>query len=114
MFEMSKQEFEYWRSQFVTSNNDKMGLRHAPFCFTELGVTMLASVIKSDLAIRMNIRIVRIFSKMREYLFSNKEILFELDRIKRDLKSKGKDIELIFKYLDQLERSKKKEIDQQN
>lgn len=42
MFIMKNDEFEHWRSQFVTSNNDKMGLRHNPFCFTEQGVTMLS------------------------------------------------------------------------
>jgi ORF6N domain-containing protein len=42
MFEMNKKEFEDWRTQIATSNeSDKMGLRYAPFCFTEQGVTML-------------------------------------------------------------------------
>jgi hypothetical protein len=40
MFEMTTQELQNWRSQFVTSNSDKQGLRHMPFCFTEQGVTM--------------------------------------------------------------------------
>ena len=47
MFEMNKIEFENWRSQFVTSNSDKMGLRYKPFCFTEQGVAMLSSVLNS-------------------------------------------------------------------
>src|ERR1700733_13408008 len=47
MFEMNKHELENWRSQIVTSNSDKMGLRHAPFCFTEQGVAMLSSVLNS-------------------------------------------------------------------
>ena len=44
MFEMTKEELETWRSQFVTSKGDKKGLRYAPFCFTEQGVTMLSCV----------------------------------------------------------------------
>src|SRR5688500_5086977 len=44
MFEMTKNEFQNWRSQFVTSNSDNMGIRHLPYCFTEHGVLMLSSV----------------------------------------------------------------------
>ncbi|HEC42592.1 MAG TPA: ORF6N domain-containing protein [Bacteroides sp.] len=43
MFELSAEELHDWRSQFVTSNTDKMGLRYPPFCFTEHGVLMLSS-----------------------------------------------------------------------
>lgn len=47
MFEMNADEFEDWRSQFVSSNSpDKMGLRYPSFCFTEQGVTMLSCVLK--------------------------------------------------------------------
>ena len=68
MFEMSTEEFREWRSQFVTSNTDKMGLRYPPFCFAEHGVLMLSSVLNSEIAININIQIIRIFSKMREKL----------------------------------------------
>src|SRR5262245_30140496 len=52
MFEMSSEELENWRTQFATSNSEKMGLRHSPFCFTEQGVAMLSSVLNSETAIR--------------------------------------------------------------
>jgi len=55
MFELTKEEFRNWRSQFVTSNSDKMGLRHPPMAFTEQGVAMLSSVLKSERAIQVNI-----------------------------------------------------------
>ena len=51
MFELTKNEFENWRSQIATSNSDKMGLRHLPMAFTEHGVLMLSSVLKSDKSI---------------------------------------------------------------
>ena len=51
MFELNKLEFENWRSQFVTSNSDKMGLRYLPMALTEHGVLMLSSVLKSDKAV---------------------------------------------------------------
>ena len=68
MFEMSAEELHDWRSQFVTSKTDKMGLRYPPFCFTEHGVLMLSSVLNSDRAIKVNIQIIRIFTKIRELL----------------------------------------------
>lgn len=65
MFEMTDEEFQDWRSQFVTSKSDIMGLRYPPFCFTEQGVTMLSCVLNSQRAIEANIRIIRVFTKMR-------------------------------------------------
>ncbi len=50
MFELTKEEFENWRSQFVTSNMDKMGLRYKPMAFTEQGVAMLSSVLRIERA----------------------------------------------------------------
>ncbi len=74
MFEMNKKEFENWRSQSASSNSDKMGLRYAPFCFTEQGVAMLTGVINSPKAIDMNIAIMRAFVETRKLLHSNKKI----------------------------------------
>ena len=68
MFEMSKQELKDWRSKFATSKSDQKGLRYAPFCFTEQGVTMLSCVLNSKQAIAVNIAIVRTFCKMRKIL----------------------------------------------
>lgn len=47
MFEMTKEELENWRSQNVTSNSLKMGMRYLPYCFSEQGVAMLSSILKS-------------------------------------------------------------------
>lgn len=74
MFQLNKKEFENWRSQFVTSNSDKMGLRYAPFAFTEQGVAMLSGVINAPKAIEMNIAIMRAFVETRKLLHSNKKI----------------------------------------
>ncbi len=102
MFEMTKEEFINWRSQFVTSNSDKMGLRYAPFCFTEQGVTMLACVLNSQRAIQLNIQIVRIFTKIREVLTDNLSVKLEIEEIKKKLENQDKNIELVFSYLDEL------------
>lgn len=102
MFELSKNEFENWRSQFVTSNSDKMGLRYAPMAFTEQGVAMLSSVLNSERAIAMNIKIIRIFTKMRELLQDNLSVRLEIEEIKKKLSNHSKNIELVFNYLDEL------------
>jgi hypothetical protein len=57
MFELNQEEFQNWRSQIVMSKEDRMGLRYAPMAFTEQGVAMLSSVLKSDRAIQVNIQI---------------------------------------------------------
>jgi len=67
MFQLSEKEFADWRSQNATSNSDKMGLRRAPYAFTEQGVYMLASVLKSPKAVEVNIAIIRTFKKLREF-----------------------------------------------
>jgi hypothetical protein len=102
MFEMTPGELENWRSQFATSNSEKMGLRRPPFCFTEQGVAMLSSVLKSETAIHVNIRIIRVFTKMRELLLTHKDILLQLEKIEKKLTGHDEDIELIFQYLKQL------------
>jgi len=109
MFQMTKEEFEIWRSQIVISNNDKMGLRRPPYVFTEQGVAMLSSVLNSDRAILVNIQIMRVFTKMRALLESHKEILRKLESLeKKDIEQEDK-ILLIFEYLKQLEQTKQEE-----
>jgi hypothetical protein len=102
MFEMTPEELENWRTQFATSNPEKMGLRHPPFCFTEQGVAMLSCVLNSETAILVSIQIIRVFTKMREMLLTNKDILLQLEKIEKKLTGHDEDIQLIFKYLKQL------------
>src|SRR5258706_14666290 len=71
MFEMTPEELENWRSQIATSNFDKMGLRYPPFCFTEQGIAMLSSVLNSETAIRVNIQIIRILTRMRAMIMTH-------------------------------------------
>ena len=94
MFEMSKEEFQHWRSQFVTSNSsEKMGLRYAPYVFTEQGVAMLSGVLHSDRAIMVNIQIMRAYSQIQELLTNN---------LNFKISNHSKNIELVFNYLDEL------------
>ena len=109
MFEMTGKELEDWRSQIVTSSADRQGLRHAPFCFTEQGLTMLSCILTSATAIRVNIQIIRVFTKMREVLLINKDIVTQLEGLENILlkqehyqKKQQEEIQLIFEYLKQL------------
>ena len=99
MFEMSKKEFKNWRSQFVTSNQDKMGLRHTPMAFTEQGVAMLSGILNSDRAIAVNIQIMRTFTKLRKALLDNEGLRSELSELKQITEER---FQIVFETLDQL------------
>ena len=110
MFEMTTEELQNWRSQFVTSNSDRQGLRYTPFCFTEQGVAMLSSVLNSKQAIYINIQIMRVFTRIRQMLTDNTELRLEIaeikhavDKISKKQDGQDKNIELIFEYIDRLQ-----------
>lgn len=103
-----------WRYQFGTSRSETMGLRVPPFAFTEHGVIMLASILNSERAIRVNIQIVRIFIRMREMIETHKDILKKLDLLERKDIEQDDKIMLIFEYLKQFEASKQQELEQKN
>ena len=102
MFELTKAELAEWRSQYGTTNAERMGLRYAPMAFTEQGVAMLSGVLNSDKAIAVNIQIMRVFTRMRELLMSSKELLLKMERMERELYAQGEDIETIYAYLKEL------------
>ena len=81
MFQLNAKEFESWKSQIVTSNSEKMGIRRSPYVFTEQGVAMLSGVISSPKAIEMNIAIMRAFVETRKLLHSNKKIAEQIQQI---------------------------------
>ncbi|WP_029271374.1 ORF6N domain-containing protein [Flavobacterium sp. KJJ] len=109
MFELTKEEFENWRSQIATSNSDKIGLRYAPMAFTEHGILMLSSILNSDKAIQTNIQIMRIFTKVRQMLLDTTEIKVDILQIQKKLENHDKNIELVFSYLDELTDKKEDE-----
>ena len=99
MFEFTKSELSNWRSQFATSNQDKLGLRYKPMVFTEQGVAMLSSVLRSKTAIQVNIQIMRVFTKIRHHLLDNGELRRELENLRTDTDGKFR---IVFETLDQL------------
>jgi len=111
MFILSDEEFNNWRSQFVTSKNEKMGLRYPPYAFTEDGVAQLSTVLNSEPAIKVNIKIIRMFSRLRKLALSNSDILIKLERLEQKGLKHDKSLELIFEFLKKLEQSKQEETD---
>ncbi len=79
MFQLTQEELENQRTQIESFNL----LKYRPFCFTEQGVTMLACILNSPTAIQMNIRIIRLFTKMRESINNQKEVLARLELIEK-------------------------------
>ena len=79
MFQLTKEEC--LRSQIVTSNGGRGGSRYIPYVFTENGVAMLSSVLRSDKAIEVNINIMRAFSTMRNFLMNNAAIFQRMDQL---------------------------------
>ncbi|TRX34023.1 ORF6N domain-containing protein [Flavobacterium sp. ZT3R18] len=100
MFEVSKVEFDNLISQIVTSSWG--GTRKLPFAFTEHGVMMLSSILKSDKAIQTNIQIMRTFTKVKQMLLDTSEMKINIVQIQKKLENHDKNIELVFSYLDEL------------
>ncbi len=97
MFQLNEDEFENLKSQNELSNWG--GRRTLPLVFTEHGVLMLSSILNNDKAIEINIQIVRIFTKMRDLLLTHKDILSELEGIKKTMKNQDERIDLMYNYL---------------
>lgn len=107
MFQLTEIEFQNLKSQFVTSSWG--GSRKLPSAFTEHGVLMLSSVLKSDKAIHVNIQIMRIFTKVRQMLLDTTELKIDILQIQKKLENHDKNIELVFSYLDELTEKKENE-----
>jgi hypothetical protein len=100
MFQLTKEEFENLKSQNATSSWG--GRRKLPSAFTEHGVLMLSSVLNSERAVGVNIQIMRIYTKMREMLMTNQEILLKLEQLERQTFQHSDDIQMIFTALKEL------------
>ncbi|MGM9479096.1 ORF6N domain-containing protein [Pedobacter sp. GSP4] len=100
MFQLSDEEWLNLKSQFATSSWG--GRRKLPFVFTEHGILMLSSVLNSKQAIQVNIQIVRVFSRIRQFILDNGELKLEVEEIKQKVNNQDKNIELVFNYLDKL------------
>lgn len=99
-FQLSAEEWEALRCKICTSNAGRGGRRYLPYVFTENGVAMLSSVLKSAQAVQVNIAIMRIFTKLRSYLLLEQELRREM----KDLKNGQNHLfKVVFERLDDIE-----------
>ena len=105
MFQLTKEEFD--NLLFQIGRSSWGGRRTPPRAFTEQGVAMLSGVVHSDRAIKVNIHIMRVFTRMREMLVSHKEILRKLEDLERTDIEQDEKIRVILEYIKQLEKAKK-------
>lgn len=114
MFELTPEEYNCLiislRSQFVTSN-EKGGRRYMPYAFTEHGVIMLASLLRSELAINASIQITRAFVAMRNFIMSTQHIESELAALKARLELLERNDEDNLKAINDLSEDMRQEID---
>jgi len=101
VFQLDQDEFDSLRSQIVISKG-KGGRRYLPYAFTEQGVAMLSSVLRSKRAIQVNVAIMRTFVKLREILLTHKELAHQLVDLERRLEDHDEQIQTIFEAIRQL------------
>ena len=101
MMQLTEEEVEIMVSQNAIPSKQVLG-GSLPYAFTEHGVLMLSTVLKSDRAIEMNIQIVRIFNKMREMLLTHKDMLLKIEKMEHLLTNHDQDIAVLFDYLKKL------------
>ena len=109
MFELTKKEFKNWKAQIVNINDPSLrsqivtskkgGSRYLPYVFTEQGVAMLSSVLRSKKAIQSNIQIIRTFTKLREMLLSHKQLREKIEKMETKYDQKFKTIFQVIKKL---------------
>jgi len=99
MFELTKEELEEWRAEYASSNRDVMGIRIAPFVFTEHGILMLSSILSSEKAIQMNIQIIKTFVQLRR-IANNYEGL--MDKIQQMESQNNEQFSEIYEVLQRL------------
>lgn len=115
MFKLSQKEIEVWqrvysRSQFVTLVKGK-NIKYSPYVFTEQGIAMLSSVLKSEMAIDVNIQIIRTFTKLREIMSTNSELREKIEKMEKEY---GHNFEVIFKAIKKLLAEPKEEVISKN
>jgi len=109
MFELSKEENKFLRSQNVTLKRGQHS-KYLPFAFSEQGVAMLSSVLKSDRAIQVNIQIMRAFSKLREMLSTHADLKKKIEAMEKKYDQQFQVVFEAIKQLLEIEAKPRKEI----
>ncbi len=101
-YQLTQQEFTDLMSQIVISNGGRGGRRKLPWAFTEHGVAMLSSVLRSPTAVRVNIEIVRVFVRLRRLMATPGELVEQLTRLAETVQLHDKQIKAISQVLNKL------------
>jgi hypothetical protein len=101
MFQLTDSEVNSMVSQNVIPSKQHLG-GYLPYAFTEHGVLMLASILRSKIAMQVSVRIIETFVKMRELLSAHSDILLKLERLETQTWQNTEDIQKVFDYLKQL------------
>ena len=110
MFQLTLEELENLMFQFGTSrsqiatlkNGRGSNIKYLPYAFTEQGVAMLSSVLRSERAIQVNIQIIRVYTKMKQLLLDNKDLWLKIEKIEQALVKKNDEVFAIFNALKNL------------
>ncbi len=103
MFQLTAKEALFLRSQSVTLEKGRGRYsKYAPLAFTEQGVAMLSSVLNSERAVQVNIAIIRAFVRLRQILSTHKDIVTEINKLKKEQRYQRGDIKKIFKIIEAL------------
>ena len=102
MFQLTKVEFDNLIFHSGISSSGWGGSRKVPYAFTEQGVVMLSGILQSKVAIAVHIRIIRIFTKLREMLLTHKDILLKLEELEKKTSANSRDVQIVFEALRQL------------
>ncbi len=113
MFQLTKDENDRLRSQNVILKRGRHA-KYLPYAFTEHGILMLASVLNSERADKVNMLIIDTFIKLRELMFMHKDVIRQLEHVQDKLAEHDNQISVIFEYLKQLEAIKQQELEQKN
>jgi hypothetical protein len=113
MFQLTQQEYKLLRSQNVILKRGRH-IKYLPNAFTEHGILMLSSVLHSDRADKVNMLIIDTFVKIRELMFMNKDVVFQLEQVQKKISEHDKQIMIVFEYLKQFEEVKHQELEQKN
>jgi phage regulator Rha-like protein len=111
MFQLDTEECQALRSQIVISNIGRGGRRYQPFAFTEHGVAMLASVLRSEKAIQINILIVRAFARLREFLATHQDLAQKLAVLEEKCDDQFREVfEAIWSLMDDREEKRNRKM----
>lgn len=98
MFQLNKKETNILRCQFGTLKQGKH-LKYYPFAFTEQGIAMLSSVLNNEKAIEINIAIMRVFIRLKRFLYTHKDFSQKLEKLEKKYNEHDSDIQSIFKAI---------------